>query len=359
MVAKNEIGISWGTGYLSVLIAGKPGIPSAVIANNGDITASQISFTIPVPSDTGGSAIFSYHVEIDDGNNGGFTTIAGYPSDSLQRIFIITTGISKGNSYGVRYRSRNSIGFSDYSSITYILAGEAPSAPSIPVFSTANSSQLSITFGISESDGGSDITQYTSQIDLNDGNGYQDSANYSEASPTIAFDIDSSNSTKLQPGTYYKFRSYSQNSFNIPSYSSEAIIAAGQLPGQASAPVHDLSSSNTTSISVTWSTVANTEINTLGYKLYRDNGNDGNFTLVYNGTNKPGQREYNSTGLITGTIYRFKLVAVNFNGDGPESAEVSYPACLAPSSVTPYYESSTSTRTTIDLRWDAPSDING
>ena len=359
LVAKNEIGISWSTGYLSVIIAGKPGIPSVVIANNGDITASQISFTIPVPSDTGGSAILSYHVEMDDGNNGGFTTIAGYPFDSLQRIFIITTGISKGNSYGVRYRSRNSLGLSDYSSITYILAGEAPSAPSIPVFSTASSSQLSITFGISESDGGSDITQYTSQIDLNDGNGYQDSANYSEASPTIAFDIDSSDSTKLQPGTYYKFRSYSQNSFNIPSYSSEAIIAAGQLPGQASAPVHDLSSSNTTSISLTWSTVANTEINTLGYKLYRDNGNDGNFTLVYNGTNKPGQREYNSTGLITGTIYRFKLVAVNFNGDGPESSEVLYPACLAPSGVTPYYESSTSTSTTIDLRWDAPTDING
>ena len=67
--------------------------------------------------------------------------------------------------------------------------------------------------------------------------------------------------------------------------------------------MHDLSSSNITSISVTWSTTANTEINTLKYKLYRDNGNDGNFTPVYEGTNKPGQRKYNSTSLATGTIY--------------------------------------------------------
>ena len=359
LVAKNEIDSTSSIGYLSVLIAGIPATPSVVTANSEYITSTQISFTIPAPADTGGSAILSYHVEMDDGNNGDFTTIAGYSSDSLQRRFIINTGITQGNSYGVRYRSKNSIGWSDYSTVLYILAGQAPSAPGIPVFSTASATSLSITFGISESDGGSDITYYTSQIDKNDGNGYQDSGNYSEASPTIAFEINSTDPTKLQPGTYYKFRSYSLNSFETPSYSSEVTIAAAQLPGQASAPVHDLTTSNTTSISLTWSTVANTEINTLGYKLYRDNGNDGNFSLVFNGTNKPGQRAYISTGLTTGTIYRFKLVAVNFNGDGSESSEVSYPACLAPSSVTPSYESNTSTSTTIDLRWDAPSDVNG
>ena len=36
-----------------------------VTVNDGDIAASQILFITPVPSDTGRSAILSYHVEME------------------------------------------------------------------------------------------------------------------------------------------------------------------------------------------------------------------------------------------------------------------------------------------------------
>ena len=94
--------------------------------------------------------------------------------------------------------------------------------------------------------------------------------------------------------------------------------------------------------------------------MYRDGGNDGNFTLVYNGTNRPGRRTYISTGLTSGTFYRFKVVAMNFNGYSTESSELVVPSCLPPSGVSaPTYVSGSSTETTIVLRWDAPTQING
>lgn len=154
-----------------------------------------------------------------------------------------------------------------------------------------------------------------------------DYGTYTASSSQLSFGIDSADATKLQPGSIYRFRSYAVNSLSIPSYSTELRIAAARLPGQpASAPQRIISISNTTAIAVSWNKVADTEVPTTGYKLYRDGGNDGQFALVYDGTHRPGQLAFISTGLKTGTFYRFKVHAINFNGDGPESEEAVLPA---------------------------------
>lgn len=72
---------------------------------------------------------------------------------------------------------------------------------------------------------------------------------------------------------------------------------------------------------MTWAPVADKEIPTSGYDLYMDNGDDGNFSLIMNGNNHPGKLSYTVSNLIQNTIYRFKVAAVNFNGEGPKSAE--------------------------------------
>ena len=104
--------------------------------------------------------------------------------------------------------------------------------------------------------------------------------------------------------------------------------------------------------------VADTELPTTGYKLYRDDGNDGQFSIVYDGTHRPGQLSYISTGLITGTFYRFKVLASNFNGDGSLSDEVLIPACMPPSGLAPPIRSG-GTSITIILEWTPPEELNG
>ena len=149
------------------------------------------------------------------------------------------------------------------------------------------------------------------------------------------------------------------NSLSIPSYSYEIRIAAAQLPSQpTTGPTWIQSLSNTTSIRVSWPKVADTELPTTGYKLYRDGGNDGQFSIIYDGTHRPGQLSYISTGLITGTFYRFKVLASNFNDDGSLSDEVLISACMPPSGLAPPIRSG-GTNTTIILEWTPPEELNG
>jgi hypothetical protein len=56
-------------------------------------------------------------------------------------------------------------------------------------------------------------------------------------------------------------------------------------------------------------------------------------------------------------VYRFKVTAINFNGEGPESTEVRIQTCSPPSDLlSPVYV--TSTQTTITLSWREPMMLN-
>lgn len=354
----NQIGDSKSTSFVTILVAGLPVIDGSITIND-DTSGTQLSFTIPIVTDDGGSYVQTYHVEMDDGQGGDWHTISGYPFDSLQTSFIITQGVKISYTYSVRYRVRNSIGWSDYSDITYILASEAPSMPTRPMFVDSTSTILTVEFGLSSSNGGSAISSYTYQIDKEDGNGFSDVTTYTSSSTQVNFDIDGLDSSKLQPGQMYKFRSYATNKAGHVSYSLETRIRAAAVPAQPSAgPTIVQSISNTTSIGVTWDAVENTYAYVSGYKLYRDDGNNGNFTLIYDGTNRPGQRTFVSHNLKPGVYYRFKVLAVNYNGDGLESDESVIPACLPPSGLSPPVVVS-STETLIKLSWSSPSNLNG
>jgi hypothetical protein len=51
-----------------------------------------------------------------------------------------------------------------------------------------------------------------------------------------------------------------------------------------------------------------------------DNGNNGDFSVVYNGTLKPGVLS-SKLALANGKLYRFKVSGVNYNGEGSMSSE--------------------------------------
>jgi hypothetical protein len=89
-----------------------------------------------------------------------------------------------------------------------------------------------------------------------------------------------------------------------------------------------------------------------------DGGNDGDFSVVYDGQGLPGTYTHAVSGLTVGQIYRFKVTAVNFNGEGDASDEASIYACLSPEGFDePRYVSSTEDSLTVE--WDAPARTNG
>jgi hypothetical protein len=113
---------------------------------------------------------------------------------------------------------------------------------------------------------------------------------------------------------------------------------------------------------ITWEeseTIAtSTTIGASGYKLYMDGGNDGNFNLVYDGTNQPGilsaSLDVSKVGIQIGRVYRFKSSVLNFNGESEYSDETLIFACLPPSDFSaPQYVSST--ETTLTISWSLPS----
>jgi hypothetical protein len=77
-----------------------------------------------------GLPVESYSLEIDDGQGGAFRVLTGFSASSLATSHLITTGVTQGLTYRVRYRALNPYGWSDYSPIAAILAAQPPAKPS-------------------------------------------------------------------------------------------------------------------------------------------------------------------------------------------------------------------------------------
>ena len=79
--------------------------------------------------------------------------------------------------------------------------------------------------------------------------------------------------------------------------------------------------------------VTTSELSIRGYILYMDEGLGGPFQVVYDGRLNPKLVEYRVNGLIPGRTYRFKVKAVDYNGQGSESDPSSFVSCVPPSGV--------------------------
>lgn len=125
--ASNEMGESISLQYLTALLAGIPATPtSGPVHSQQESTETMIAVEMPLVTDNGGSTISSYSIAIDDGLQGSFTILLGEKENNLETRVYITQGIHLGRTYRLKYRVRNSIGWSEYSPTSYILVAVAP-----------------------------------------------------------------------------------------------------------------------------------------------------------------------------------------------------------------------------------------
>jgi uncharacterized protein (TIGR02145 family) len=126
-----------------------PGAPTSPVATPGN---AQASVTFVPPVSNGGSAITSYTVTSTPGN----ITATGASSP------IVVTGLANGTSYTFRVVATTIYGNSVASAATAsVTTWNVPGAPTSPVATVNNASQVTVAFTAPVNNGGGAITSYT------------------------------------------------------------------------------------------------------------------------------------------------------------------------------------------------------
>jgi hypothetical protein len=90
-----------------------------------------------------------------------------------------------------------------------------------------------------------------------------------------------------------------------------------------------------------------------GYYLYMDDGYNGDYSQVYDGSSEPQVFSFLASNLISGLPYRFTLSALNLNGESAVSDAAIIYACLKPGAL-PAPEMTSTTKTSIAISWEEP-----
>jgi len=329
--------------------------------------------TVTTVTTDNGSPVTSYHIQIDDGLGGSFTTIQGLTSNSLSLSVSKSTGVIAGRTYRVRYRARNAIGFGSYSDIGYILAARKPDTPVPPVI-TIEGTNAKLTFSLPYN-GGSTI--FRAQILFK----HHNTVDWVEELTTC----DGSQATILQArecivpltilrgtdfalvyGDYIIAKVLYENDIGESSYSIET-VSPPMMQEVPNAPltgplrIDALTSGTTMGVYFSELTGADTRGSAIiSYGLEVDSANNGAgpFTEVGGITTNSLLTQYTLTGLTAGQYYYFRYKARNQQGWGLESPVTQILMASVPSKITPAAISVNSDPNVI-FTWTAPSSDGG
>jgi Regulator of chromosome condensation (RCC1) repeat/Fibronectin type III domain len=121
-------------------------------------------------------------------------------------------------------------------------------------------------------------------------------------------------------------------------------LTAGNAQHVPSTPVLSIGAVNNTSVTLTWSDLADER----GYRLEARVGTSGTWTEI--ATPGPNATSYQHTGLTPGTTMFYRLRAFNTGGDSRYSVEVSA-TTSAPAPVAPTLAATILSHTAVDLAW--------
>jgi len=284
----------------------------------------------------------------------------GLSNESLSPKWTVT-GLTKGESYKFRFRAKNSIGWSEYSDETTILAADVPETPEKPVPLAATDTSVQLQLDTVLDNGGSSITSYVLQHDSGStGASFTTVASYVSGTTTPTLSVPADLPTA---GTVYGFRFYAVNAKGQSEYSPILYAAVSDPPVASASITKDDSMSSSTSIYVTWAQVADGpspggEIK--GYVLTVKDCQNGTEWEAFNGVSLglTSQRAFLQKGLTPGREYKFSVVAYDSNGPGAASAVYSFYSCVPPSGLAAPTRSS-STKTTMTVDWESPTSNGG
>lgn len=241
--------------HATITLADVPDQPTVIpYKDTSSSTGSRllIKYDALASSENGGLPVLSYSLEIDDGLGGDFSALTGGTVASLATSHLLTSGVSQGLSYRLRYRAQNSYGWSPYSSTASILAAQPPDQPSAaPVIVSTSDTQINIELDLDIGNGGATISGYT--LEINAGGLSDDvfSAVTSYVSGTETHTLDLTTDS-LTYGTIYKLRYRAANVEGNGDYSDTVLVALNSLPTAPATPTRVEADSTETAITVSW-----------------------------------------------------------------------------------------------------------
>ena len=241
------------------------------------------------------------------------------------------------------------------SPIGYLVAAQRPSQPSAPEYVISDDTSVTLGFRPPSSNGDSIIIKYVLEFSDFATLNWQIDTTFTDNSMNHILAVSSGLVTSYQK---YRFRIYWENAFGTSEYSDELALAIASLPSKWAAPTKSQSSSTMTSISIQWVAPSDTEP-IIEYLVYiTDISGGGNYTLAYDGSSNPIRLTYTAMLLTPGKSYGFKVLAINFNGNGPLGSEAIFESWDAPKGLqAPTIGQVTETQ--ISITWSVPVSNGG
>jgi fibronectin type 3 domain-containing protein len=300
-----------GEGALSLEVNATPKSGNTIPSPPQNLQASagngQVNLTWSASASDGGSAITNYKIyrgTVSDGES--LLTTVGNVS------LCTDTGLTNGQTYYYKVSAVNEIGESALSGEVSATPSPVPLKPSAPqhLQAASGNAQITLLWQAPSSNGSSAITEYR----IYRGN--------SSGSEKYLTSVDGNNltytDTGLTNGQTYFYRVSAMNAAGEGPESDEA--SATPTSGNTPSPIQNLQiSAGNAQVTLTWSAPANNGGSAItGYKIYRGTPSGAiSYMTTITGTS------YTDTGLTNGQTYYYHVSAVNGNGEGSLSNEIS------------------------------------
>ncbi|OLS18881.1 MAG: Amylopullulanase precursor [Candidatus Heimdallarchaeota archaeon LC_3] len=307
-----------------------PSTPSGLIATSGN---SEISLSWTIPNN-GGNPISSYKIYRSLISGSGFSSIGTNTTNSY-----IDSGLANGDTYYYKVSAINSNGEGAQSSEASATPAAPPSAPQSMSAKYGNQN-ITLSWSAPASNNGANVTGYNIYRSTTSGSGFSKI----DTSLTLNY-IDLS----LSNGQTYFYKVSANNSIGEGGFSNEASSTPSTIPD---IPTGLFKTVENAQVNLTWIAPNNGGSGITSYKIYRSSSTGGPYSLI--GTSSITL--YVDNGLINGNEYFYVISALNINGEGLKSSEISAIPVTTPGF--PQSLTASSGNQQIGLTWTTPL-LNG
>ncbi|MEX2235377.1 MAG: fibronectin type III domain-containing protein [Cyclobacteriaceae bacterium] len=212
------------------------------------------------------------------------------------------------------------------------LVTQPPASPTQLTATSASSSSINLTW----TDASTNETGFQVERSSTSGSGFA-------LINTTAADATSFTDTGLTSGTIYYYRIRAINSGGESAYTAEANATPMALPASPTQLI--ATSASSTSINLSWTDGSTNET---GFQVERSSTSGSGFSLI--NTTTASATSFLDTGLTSGTIYYYRIRAINSSGQSAYTAEANATTMAVPASPTALIASATSS-SSINLTW--------
>ncbi|KRO55639.1 MAG: hypothetical protein ABR77_06035, partial [Acidimicrobiia bacterium BACL6 MAG-120322-bin79] len=340
---------SAGTSEASVTASAVVGVPSEPTGLTATALDRSVGLVWTAPTQNGGSAITDYVAQFSADSGATWSTF----SDSVSTSTTTTvTGLTNGLTYQVRVSASNGLGSGAPSSVVIAVpwAASLPSAPLDVVIAGYGLNQVSLSWTIPATDGGTSITDYVIEYSSSSGSTW---ATFTD----LVTSLRSATVTDLVSGVSYIFRVSAHNSAgnSVPS-----TVSAVVSPGLPTAPccITEMLI-GPEYVALSWGAPTFDGGSAVTNYVIEYTVNDGaSWTTWPENTGYGTHRTI--TGLTDGVPHKFRISARNAIGTGPPSDISDAYTPLTPTAPgRPINAVATANTGEVGLDWDTPTTDGG